>query len=568
MKRWIYRNPLSETQQPVAETLAQQLNLNPFLAQLLVQRGIDTFDEAKAFFRPELSQLHDPFLMADMQKAVDRLNLAIDRKEKILVYGDYDVDGTTSVAMFYGFLSRFYDQLEHYIPDRYVEGYGVSSQGVEWARDHGYSLIVALDCGIKSVDKVQLAAEYGIDFIICDHHRPGSQLPAAVAVLDPKRADCAYPYKELTGCGVGFKLLHAFCLDHHYDLELLYQYLDLLVVSIACDIVHITGENRVMAHYGLKRLNAAPRTGLKALAQVAGFTKKMDIMNVVFGLGPRINAAGRIAHARQAVNLLLCEDDAEAADFSFEINKHNLERRTFDSSITDEAIAMIEENQWLQAASSTVLFKPTWHKGVVGIVASRCIERYHRPTIILTLSHDKAAGSARSVPGFDVYDAIEACADLLEQFGGHTFAAGLTMPLENVDAFRIKFDEVVAKTILPEQLTPMIDIDLELNLAAITPRFFGIINQMQPFGPQNMTPVFSSGGVMVAGKPTIMKEKHLKIEVYQTGTPVFTAVGFSMAHHYADLMTGKPFAICYSIEENDFRGQKTLQLMLKDIRFE
>ena len=567
MKRWILRNPLTPNQQPTADSLALQLNLNPFLAQLLVQRGVDTFDSAKAFFRPELSQLHDPFLMADMQKAVDRLNLAMERNEKIVVYGDYDVDGTTSVAMFYGFLSRFYDKLEHYIPDRYAEGYGVSRQGVEWARDNGFSLIVTLDCGIKSVDKVQLAAEYGIDFIICDHHRPGDELPAAVAVLDPKRADCLYPYKELTGCGVGFKLLHAFCLDHDYDLSLLYQYLDLLVVSIACDIVHITGENRVMAYYGLKRLNEAPRTGLKALAQVAGFTKKMDIMSVVFGLGPRINAAGRIAHAREAVRLLLSDDEAEATDFSFEINKHNLERRTFDSSITDEAISMIENSEWQQNASSTVLFKPTWHKGVVGIVASRCIEQYHRPTIILTQSHDKAAGSARSVPGFDVYEAIEACADLLEQFGGHTFAAGLTLPLENVDAFRAKFDEVVAKTILPEQLTPMIDIDLELDLAAITPKFFNIINQMQPFGPQNMVPVFSSSGVMVAGRPTIMKEKHLKIEVYQTGTPVFTAVGFGMAHHHADLMAGKPFSICYSIEENDFRGVKSLQLFLKDVRF-
>ena len=392
-------------------------------------------------------------------------------------------------------------------------------------------------------------------------------LPPAAAVLDPKRSDCNYPYEELTGCGVGFKLLHAFCQQNGQDLELLYPYLDLLVVSIASDIVPITGENRVLAYYGLQHLNTTPRAGLKALIKIAGIHNVLNIQNVVFGLGPRINAAGRIKHAKEAVRLLLCADEGEADDFAQEINKHNSDRRKFDTSITDEALAMIQQDAWLAGAKSTVLFKEDWHKGVIGIVASRCIEHFHRPTIILTKSNGKAAGSARSVPGFDVYEAIEECSELLEQFGGHTFAAGMTLPVENIDAFRLRFDEIVSSRILPEQLTPMISVDVEIELEDISWKAYKVLKQMGPFGPGNMTPVFVSRGVSIAGKPTIMKEKHIKFNVYQDKSPAFTVVAFGMAHIYPDLMDGKTFDICYSLDENTFRDKTTLQFMLKDIKF-
>lgn len=567
-KRWIQIPELPSDQLEVASELAEALKVNLFLATLLVQRGIKDFDQSRNFFRPDLSHLHDPYLMQDMDLAVERLSKAIANGEKILVYGDYDVDGTTSVTLFYGFLRKIYDNLDYYIPDRYNEGYGVSWQSIDFAQENGFSLIVTLDCGIKSVDKVTEANNRGIDFIICDHHRPGDELPPAVAVLDPKREDCLYPYKELTGCGVGFKLLQAFCLQHDIPQETLFEYLDLLVVSIAADIVPITGENRVLAYFGLQRLNAAPRVGMKALIQIAGITGTLDITNVVFGLGPRINAAGRIKHAKEAVRLLLSEEEQEATNFAYEINQHNSERRTFDSSITEEALFMIENDSWFTEARSTVLYKEDWHKGVIGIVASRCIEKYHRPTIILTQSHGKAAGSARSVPGFDVYEAIEECSELLEQFGGHTFAAGLTLPLENIDAFRAKFDKIVSSRILPDQLIPMINIDLELDLNAVTAKFYNILRQMGPFGPGNMTPVFESKNVLLAGQPTIMKEKHIKFDVKQNGSPIFTAIGFGMAHLYAELIKGKPFSICYNLEENNFRDKKTLQLFLKDVKFQ
>jgi len=568
-KRWIHR-PLPETNEELqaVEDLTRQLNVSPFLATLLVQRGVYTFDQARTFFRPELTHLHDPFLMQDMDKAVRRLELAFIRQEKILVYGDYDVDGTTSVALFYGFLKTIYPHhLDHYIPDRYKEGYGVSTQGIQWASENGFSLIVSLDCGIKSCDRVSEAAELGIDFIICDHHRPGAELPCAVAVLDPKRADCPYPYKELTGCGVGFKLLQAYCIFRGIPLERLYGFLDLVVVSIAADIVPITGENRVLAHYGLKRLNAAPRPGLKALIDVAGFKDELDITNVVFGLAPRINAAGRIQHARAAVQLLLAEDAQEAADFALQVNEHNNSRKVFDTSITEQALAMIKGDEWMLKAKSTVLFNQTWHKGVVGIVASRCIEHYHRPTIILTESHNKASGSARSVPGFDVYEAIEECAELLEQFGGHTFAAGLTLKIENIPLFRQKFEEVVARRIREEQLIPMVEIDLPLDFSAIDMKFYKILKQMAPFGPQNMSPIFSTDEVYLVGGPFIMKEKHLRLNLRHASSPQsFTAIGFNMAHHALFLQRDQPFSICYQVELNTFNGQSSLQLYLKDIK--
>ena len=565
-KRWIHHPELTAEQLQITNELAGALNISTHLATLLVQRGIGDFDGSKLFFRPDLSHLHDPYLMMDMELAVKRLNEAILKGEKILIYGDYDVDGTTSVTLFYGFLRKLYDNLDYYIPDRYQEGYGVSWQSIDFAQENGFTLIITLDCGIKSVDKVSEAKKRGIDFIVCDHHRPGAELPPAVAVLDPKREDCLYPYKELTGCGVGFKFLQAFCINRELDQAMLFEYLDLLVVSIAADIVPITGENRVLAYYGLQRLNASPRIGIKALINIAGITGILDITNVVFGLSPRINAAGRIKHAKEAVKLLLSEDEEEAQNFALEINKHNTDRRTFDSSITEEAIFMIENDDWFSSAKSTVLYKEDWHKGVIGIVASRCIEKYHRPTIILTQSHGMAAGSARSVPGFDVYEAIEECADLLEQFGGHTFAAGLTLPIENIAAFRKKFNEIVASRILPDQMTPMINIDLPLELNHINSKFYNILRQMGPFGPGNMTPTFESKNVTLAGMPVIMKEKHLKFDVRQNGSGTFTAIGFGMAQFYPDLANGSPFSICYNLEENNFRDKKTLQLFLKDIK--
>ena len=567
-KRWIDK-PLPQTAEEnhTIVQLSNSLNISTLLATLLWQRGISNFEEARLYFRPSLTHLHDPMLMKDMDKAVARLTKAIETGENIMIFGDYDVDRTTSVAMFYGFLRRIYPNLIFYIPDRYTEGYGVSLKGIETARDNDFTLIITLDCGIKSIQLVKQAQEWGIDFIICDHHRPGNELPPAVAVLDPKRADCPYPFKELTGCGVGFKLLQAYCQHHDIDEETyLFPYLDLGVVSIAADIVPIVGENRTMAHFGLKYLNASPRSGLKALKEIAGFQGEMDITNVVFGLGPRINAAGRIKHAHDAVTLLLADNEVDAIDFAVGINKHNVDRREHDTRITQEALTMIEEDDWLRNAKTTVLFKPDWHKGVIGIVASRCIEKYHRPTIILTKSDKKVAGSARSVPGFDLYDAIEACSDLLEQFGGHTFAAGLTLQEENVKAFQQKFEEIVSQRILPEQLSPMIEVDMRIPLKQITERFFSIINQMQPFGPGNMTPVFVSENVRLRGYPRILKEKHLKLDVFQDDSPVFSAIGFGMAEFYEPLMQGKAFHICYNIEINEFQGKRSLQLHLKDIK--
>ncbi len=570
LKRWITRPlPDSSDQRSAIEALTQSLGISSFLSALLVQRGVTTYEDARLFFRPEIGHLHDPFDMKDMDRAIARLQMAMlpEREEKILIYGDYDVDGTTSVALVYGFLKNYHPNIDYYIPDRYKEGYGISQQGIQWAAENGFSLIIALDCGIKSVERVAEAKALGVDFIICDHHRPGAELPDAAAVLDPKRDDCSYPYKELSGCGVGFKLLHAFCLYKNIDLEQLYPCLDLVAVSIASDIVPVTGENRVMAHFGLKVLNAAPRAGLKALIKIAGFTRELDITNVVFGLGPRINAAGRIQHAKAAVQLLLAESEAEADDFATAINKHNTSRREFDSSMTEQALEMIRQNESLTQAKSTVLYDASWHKGVIGIVASRCIEHFHRPTIILTQSNDKAAGSARSVPGFDVYEAIEACADLLEQFGGHTFAAGMTMPIDNIDAFRQKFEEVVARTIKEEHLTPLIDIDLPLDFSEISDKLVRIVKQMGPFGPHNLQPTFMTEDVYLVSEPIVMKEKHLKINVRQGSSGRnFVAVGFGFGHLADQLQANKPFSICYQVEQNVYNGNVSLQLMLKDVK--
>ncbi|MFD2513945.1 single-stranded-DNA-specific exonuclease RecJ [Pontibacter locisalis] len=564
-KRWVY---VQEAPAEVVESLAQSLKISPTLASILCQRNLCTFEETKDYFRPSLSQLHDPFLMKDMDKAVNRLNDALHKGEKILVYGDYDVDGTTSVALMYGFLRGYTHQVDFYIPDRYKEGYGVSQQGIDWAEENGFSLIISLDCGIKSADKVAYATEKGIDFIICDHHLPDEDIPQAVAVLDPKQIDCPYPYKELSGCGVGFKLLQAFCLQNGIDQSEVYELLDLLVVSIASDIVPITGENRILAYFGLQHLNGPQpmRPGLEALTELAGITSEMDITSIVFGFAPRINAAGRMGDAKNSVRMLLAKTKGEAFKMADIINESNKARRDKDSNITKEALQMIEEDEFLRSASSTVLFKDTWHKGVIGIVASRCIEKYYRPTIILTQSNGKASGSARSVHGFNVHSAIESCSDLLEQFGGHMYAAGLTLPVENVPAFRARFEEIVASTITEEQKIPQIEIDAKIDIKQITRNFYNILRQMEPFGPENLKPVFVSECVYDTGSVRIVGDSHLKLRLTQDGYHSIDAIGFGLSDYYKVISKGIPFDVCYTIEENVYRGVINLQLRIKDIR--
>lgn len=566
-KRWVVKDVPDAAK---VQNLTECLNIGPTLASILCQREICTFQEAKAFFRPSLQDLHDPFLFKDMDKAVNRLVEALHNKEKVLIYGDYDVDGTTSVALVFSFLQPFFqDNIDYYIPDRYSEGYGVSTRGIDWAREGGYKLIITLDCGVKSLDKIAYANEQGIDFIICDHHLPDEDLPAAVAVLDAKRKDCPYPYKELPGCGVGFKFMQAFCQQQGLSEEPLYQLLDLVVVSIAADIVPITGENRVLAYHGLQRMNSgAPlRPGLEALKELAGIRSELDITQIVFGFAPRINAAGRMGDAKRSVAMLLAKTKEEAFLMAEKINVSNSERRGHDINITKEALQMIEEDDFLRSARSTVLFKESWHKGVVGIVASRCIEKYYRPTIILTESNGKATGSARSVHGFDVHQAILACADLLEQFGGHMYAAGLTMPVENVPAFRERFEQVVAETILDEQLIPQVEIDALLEFSQIRKNFFNILRQMEPFGPGNMAPVFMSTCVYDTGSARVVGDAHLKLRLTQDGDTSFDAIAFGMAEYYPKIQKGIPFDVCYCIEENVYRGNVSLQLRIKDIRF-
>lgn len=548
------------------DLLSKALNINPFLASILIQRGIKTFDEAKHFFRPSLADLHDPFLMLNMHKAVERIEKALAKNEKILVYGDYDVDGTTSVTLVYDFLSNYTSEIDFYIPDRYLEGYGISTKGIDFAKENGFSLIIALDCGIKSPDKIAYANSLNIDFIICDHHNPGDEIPKAVAVLDPKQKDCKYPYKELSGCGVGFKLVQGYCQKNNIDIAVLYPYLDLLAISIGADIVPMTGENRIFCFHGLNIINESPRAGVKALMGVSGFKKKLSISNVVFGLAPRINAAGRIAHAKAAVNLLLAKDISEAADFAKDLNDNNLSRKEIDSSMTDEAILMIETQENYQNLRSTVLFKTDWHKGVIGIVASRCIEKYYRPTIILTASNGKAAGSARSVHGFDIYEAISNCADVLEQYGGHTFAAGMTLKLENVDIFRQKFEEEVSKSISEDSLSPKINVDLEVPLNFVSDKVYKILNQMEPFGPGNMTPVFLTQNLKDGGNSRIVGGTHLKLDLFCPKTrKKIDGIAFGMHEKLPLIKSGNPFSVCYTLDENTYNDITSVQLSIREI---
>ncbi|MEM8567102.1 MAG: single-stranded-DNA-specific exonuclease RecJ [Bacteroidota bacterium] len=564
-KRWVQKNL---PQEEVVNKLIAAINVSLPIATILAQRGITTYDQARSFFNPSLSALHDPFLMKDMSKAVARFAAAIDHGEKILVYGDYDVDGTTSVALFFGFVNSFYSHCDFYIPDRYSEGYGISKQGVDWAIENEYTLIISLDCGIRSVELITYAKENGVDFIICDHHRPGQTLPPAVAVLDPKREDCEYPFKELPGCGIGFKFMQAIVAHSHVNTDP-FEYLDLVAVSVASDIVPITGENRILAFSGIQKLNTSPRPGLKALMKLAGLRKNTTITGIVFGLAPRINAAGRISHAKIAVNLLLAESEEEAYHFAEKLNIKNKKRRDVDSEITSQALAMIAEDQKLAASKTTVLFKNDWHKGVIGIVASRCIETYHRPTIILTESNGKATGSARSVPGFDVHNAIEECSELLTQFGGHKYAAGLTMELSRIEDFKQRFEEVVSRSIPEELLVPQVDIDTSLDLDLITPNFLKVLNRMEPFGPENLRPVFAIHRCELVGSSKVIKEKHLKFTVKQTnGVQKFETIGFNMAHYSELLNRGISFNMAASLEENEYQGVTSIQLTVKDLKFD
>lgn len=568
-KKWIKReNADAET----VSRLSSELGIDPVLAELLVQRGIHTFSQARSFFRPDLADLHDPFLMKDMDKAVDRVHRAIVGNEKILVYGDYDVDGTTAVSLVYSFLERLTDRIDFYIPERYDEGYGVSYKGIDWAADNGFGLIITLDCGIKANEKVDYAKGKGIDMIICDHHLPENDIPDAVAVLDPKREDCGYPFDDLSGCGVGFKLVQAYSQMHGIPFESLVPLLDLLVVSIASDLVSVTGENRILAHYGLKQLNGEPREGLLAMIQLSGLEPThITIDDIVFKIGPRINAAGRMESGRMAVELLTASDAQTAFRIGTEINEHNNERKSIDRRITQEALDMVRTGSCLSSGNATIVYNPHWHKGVVGIVASRLVEAFYRPTIVFTRSHGGlVTGSARSVHGFDLYDAIESCADLLENFGGHLYAAGLTLKEENLTAFCERIELFISGRIIPEMQTPVVDVDAMLNFSQITPKFLRILKQFQPFGPGNGAPVFLTENVYDNGNGRKVGAEggHLKLELIQESHPYhhISAIAFNMAGFFDHIKAGNPIDVCYSIVENYYRGTANTQLRVKDMR--
>jgi len=564
-KRWQIGGaiPLQNTLQ-----LQDSLKVDRVIACLLESRGIHSFEAAKNFFRPDLRQLHDPFLMKGMRVAIDRINQAIDANEKVLIYGDYDVDGTTAVSVVYSFFKPYIQNIRYYIPDRYKEGYGISFASIDYAAEHDYSLVIALDCGIKAVDKIAYANEKNIDFIICDHHLPGAELPAAVAVLDQKQSDCPYPYKELSGAGIGFKLIQAFAEDAGISQEKCYQYLDLVATSIAADIVPITGENRVMAYYGLEKINTSPRPGIQALLNIQQQKTSANINTLVFTLGPRINAAGRIEHGSKAVELLICEDDARSAEFAMAINDTNTQRRDLDMGTTAEALEMLEKDPLTPNRRSTVLFNENWHKGVIGIVASRLIEKYYRPTIVLTQSEGRVTGSARSVREFDVYSAIEKCNDLLEQFGGHKFAAGLSLPRENVEAFRSKFEEVVRASITEDQMVPRIEVDIELEFHEITDKFLRILRQFAPHGPDNMNPIFITRSVFDTGWAQVMGNNHLKLELFQKANPNarFRAIAFDKGDYVTFFQNKRPMDIVYKIQETEAHGKITIQLVIEDLR--
>ena len=584
--RWIIAKDVDKQ---LVKGLSESLGIDEKLAILLIQRGITNYDEAKDFFRPSLSHLHDPFLMKDMDKAVDRVQRAINDGEKILIYGDYDVDGTTAVALIYTYLKNLVNKkkIEFYIPDRYEEGYGISYKGIDYAADHGFGLVIVLDCGIKAVEKIDYANERGVDFIICDHHRPDEVIPRAVAVLDSKRPDCEYPYKELSGCGVGFKLVTALSMRLGRPIEEVYQLLDYVAVSIAADIVPITGENRVLAYFGLKLLNKNPRPGIEAVLRHANINRRdentsadtdtqnvlereLTISDLVFLIGPRINAAGRLEKAADSVRLLLATNYDHAEKLASSINELNVQRRELDNTITEEALQMIDADTQMRNAKSTVIFNENWHKGVIGIVASRLTDSYYRPTIVLTRSGSLITGSARSIKNFDIYDAIDSCSDILEHFGGHKYAAGLSLKPEHLQEFSERFEKYVSEHLEESDLTPELNVDIEIDFPTITPKFVRILKQFAPFGPGNIAPVFLTRNVIDAGfSRAVGNRKHLKLSVMQQGNTenVFSGIAFQKGDLYERIHDKEPFTMCYHIEENFWQGKTTLQLNVKDIKF-
>ncbi|MCR5071650.1 MAG: single-stranded-DNA-specific exonuclease RecJ [Bacteroidales bacterium] len=565
--KWILKEPADPAK---VERLATEVGIDKVLAELLVKRGVETFEQARSFFRPSLDALHDPFLMKDMDKAVERLHRAIKGGEKILVYGDYDVDGTTAVALVYSFIQRFTDQVDFYIPDRYDEGYGVSYKGIDWAADGGFKLIITLDCGIKAIDKVEYARSKGVEVIICDHHLPEDSLPKAVAVLDPKREDCEYPFDDLSGCGVGFKLVQAYSQQFGVPFETLIPLLDLLVVSISSDLVTMVGENRVLAHFGLKQLNENPCKGLAAMITLSNLEPgHISIDDIVFKIGPRINAAGRMESGRLAVELLKATDAMTAMRIGEKINENNNERKNIDREITQEALEMVQSGACLARENATIVYNPKWSKGVVGIVASRLVEAYYKPTVVLTKSNGFVTGSARSIAGFDLYEAIENCADLLENFGGHVYAAGLTLKEENLEEFARRMDTFISGKITSEMLTPVVEIDANLDFAQITPKFSRILKQFQPFGPGNNNPIFMTENVYDAGSGRKVGGGgvHLKLDLIQESQPYhqIPAIAFNMADSYDYIREGNPIDVCYAIVENYYRGSASIQLRVRDI---
>lgn len=563
-KRWTFKEKVNRKE---VEHLQEKLNIDHILAKLLVHKQIKSFNESKSFFRPSLENLHDPFLMKGMQEAIDKIEATMMNHEAILIYGDYDVDGTTSVALLYSFLKNYYDKLSFYIPDRYEEGYGVSMQAIDWAEENNYKLIITLDCGITAVDEVAYANEKNIDVIVTDHHRPNEILPEAEAILDPKQEDCNYPFKELSGCGIGFKLAQAFSIRNKIPFDNLYEYLDLLAVSIASDIVPIVDENRILAHYGLQKLNKKPMVGLRAIKQLCCDKNNITISDIVFKIGPRINAAGRMGDAKNAVDLLIANEQFDATEKAEIINETNTERRGVDAGITQEAINFVHAIPNYKEKKSTVVYGENWHKGVIGIVASRLIEQYYRPTIVFSKIDGVLTGSARSVKGFDIYNAISECSDLVEQFGGHKYAAGLTLNEDKIEAFTEKFENVVSENIEEELLTPSIEIDAMIGFKDITPKFFRILKQFAPFGPGNMHPVFRSDQVFADNFIRIVGTNHLQVYLKQEDSFSFSAIGFNLGHHYHKISKGIPFNMVYTIEENTWKGKTNIKLNIKDIKF-
>lgn len=560
-KRW---NIISADEERI-KSLQDSLKIHPALCKILVQRGIETYNKAKEFFRPQLSELHSPWLMKDMDKAVERIISATNNDEKILVFGDYDVDGTTAVASMYSFLKKFHSNLDFYIPHRYREGYGVSKAGIDFAKENGFNLIISLDCGIKSAQLIAYAKDLGIDFIVCDHHLPDEVLPPAVAILNAKQKDCNYPYKELCGCSVGFKLMAALAEKMNLPESAVYEHLDLVATAIAADIVPITGENRILAFHGLKKANENPNYGIKALMKLSGLVKELHIHNLVFMIAPRVNAAGRMDDASKAVEMFIAKSYDEALHFAEMLHNDNTERKEADSTITDEALAIINENKEWVKKKSTVVFRPHWHKGVVGIVASRLIEHYYRPTVVLTQSGEYAAGSARSVPGFNLYEAVHACREFLLGYGGHFAAAGLILETNQIEAFRNKFEEVVSSTIAPELLVPEIVIDAEISLKDVRQSFYDILRQMEPFGPENLRPVFIAKKVMDTGWSKIVKEQHIRFSLKQDNTTI-TGIGFGLAEKFHLLQQKKPLDIVFKVDENEWNGQISLQMRVIDFQ--